>query len=61
MAIVLYLASVYIKAGIDELLAYRLPEFMANKYGTIEEATKALSGIEQARETFFNFKRKILF
>jgi len=54
-----YLISVYVKAGIDELEADRLPKLMANKYGTILEGTNALGGIEQARGTFYNFQRSL--
>ena len=54
-----YLVSVYVKAGIDELEADRLPKLMANKYGTILEGTNALGGIEQARSTFYSFQRNL--
>jgi type I restriction enzyme R subunit len=54
-----YLVSVYVKAGIDELEADRLPKLMANKYGTILEGTNALGGIEGARGTFYNFQRRL--
>ena len=59
MAFIQYLASVYIKAGIDELEADRLPKLMTNKYGTIVEGTAALGGIEQAIWTFNNFQRSL--
>ena len=59
MAFIQYLVSVYIKAGIDELDADRLPKLMANKYGTILEGTNALGGIEQAKGTFYNFQRSL--
>lgn len=54
-----YLVSVYVKAGIDELEADRLPKLMANKYGTLLEGTNALGGIEQARSTFYSFQRNL--
>ena len=57
--VIQYLVSVYIKAGIDELDADRLPKLMANKYGTIIDGTNALGGIEQAKGTFFNFQRRL--
>ena len=59
VAFIQYLVSVYVKAGIDELEADRLPKLMANKYGTILEGTNALGGIEQARGTFYNFQRSL--
>ena len=59
MAFIQYLVSVYIKAGIDELEADRLPKLMANKYGTIVEGTAALGGIEQAIGTFYDFQRSL--
>ena len=59
VAFIQYLVSVYVKAGIDELEADRLPKLMANKYGTIVEGTTALGGIEQARGTFYNFQRSL--
>ena len=59
MAFIQYLVSVYVKAGIDELEAERLPKLMANKYGTILEGTNALGGIEGARGTFYNFQRNL--
>ena len=59
MAFIQYLVSVYVKAGIDELEADRLPKLMANKYGTILEGTNALGGIEGARGTFYNFQRNL--
>ena len=59
VAFIQYLVSVYVKAGIDELEADRLPKLMANKYGTILEGTNALGGIEQARGTFYNFQRNL--
>ena len=59
VAFIQYLISVYVKAGIDELEADRLPKLMANKYGTILEGTNALGGIEQARGTFYNFQRNL--
>ena len=59
MAFIQYLVSVYIKAGIDELEADRLPKLMANKYGTILEGTNALGGIEQAKGTFYYFQRSL--
>ena len=59
VAFIQYLVSVYIKAGIDELDADRLPKLMANKYGTIIDGTNALGGIEQAKGTFFNFQRRL--
>jgi len=59
VAFIQYLVSVYVKAGIDELEADRLPKLMANKYGTILEGTQALGGIEQARGTFYNFQRSL--
>ena len=59
MAFIQYLASVYIKAGIDELEADRLPKLMTNKYGTIMEGTAALGGIEQAIGTFNHFQRSL--
>jgi len=59
VAFIQYLVSVYVKAGIDELEADRLPKLMANKYGTIVEGTTALGGIEQARGTFYNFQRNL--
>ena len=59
MAFIQYLVSVYIKAGIDELDADRLPKLMANKYGTIIEGTNALGGIEQAKGTFYNFQKNL--
>ncbi len=59
MAFIQYLASVYIKAGIDELEADRLPKLMTNKYGTIVEGTDALGGIEQAIWTFNHFQRSL--
>ena len=59
MAFIQYLVSVYVKAGIDELDADRLPKLMANKYGTIVEGTNALGGIEGARGTFYNFQRNL--
>ena len=59
VAFIQYLISVYVKAGIDELEADRLPKLMANKYGTILEGTNALGGIEQARGTFYNFQRSL--
>jgi Type I site-specific restriction-modification system, R (restriction) subunit and related helicases len=54
-----YLVSVYVKAGIDELDADRLPKLMANKYGTILEGTNALGGIEEAKLTFYGFQRRL--
>ena len=54
-----YLVSVYVKAGIDELEADRLPKLMANKYGTILEGTNALGGIEEAKSTFYSFQRSL--
>ena len=57
MAFIQYLVSVYVKAGIDELDADRLPKLMANKYGTIKEGADALGGVEQAKGTFYNFQR----
>ena len=59
MAFIQYLVSVYVKAGIDELEADRLPKLMANKYGTIVEGISALGGIEGAKGTFFNFQRNL--
>ena len=59
VAFIQYLVSVYVKAGMDELEADRLPKLMANKYGTILEGTNALGGIEQARGTFYNFQRSL--
>ena len=59
VAFIQYLTSVYIKAGIDELEADRLPKLMANKYGTILEGTNALGGIEQAKGTFYDFQRSL--
>ena len=59
MAFIKYLVSVYVKAGIDELEADRLPKLMANKYGTIMEGTNALGGIEGAKGTFYNFQRNL--
>lgn len=59
VAFIQYLVSVYVKAGIDELDADRLPKLMANKYGTIVEGTMALGGIEQAKGTFYNFQRSL--
>ena len=59
VAFIQYLVSVYVKAGIDELEADRLPKLMANKYGTILEGTNALGGIEQARGTFYDFQRSL--
>jgi len=59
VAFIQYLVSVYVKAGIDELDADRLPKLMANKYGTIREGTDALGGIEGARGTFYNFQRSL--
>jgi type I restriction enzyme R subunit len=54
-----YLVSVYVKAGIDELDADRLPKLIANKYGTILEGTNALGGIEEAKLTFYGFQRRL--
>ena len=59
VAFIQYLVSVYVRAGIDELEADRLPKLMQNKYGTILEGTNALGGIEQARSTFYNFQRNL--
>ena len=59
VAFIQYLVSVYVKAGIDELEADRLPKLMANKYGTILEGTNALGGIEGARGTFYSFQRSL--
>ena len=59
VAFIQYLVSVYVKAGIDELDADRLPKLMANKYGTILEGTNALGGIEGARGTFYSFQRSL--
>ena len=59
IAFIQYLVSVYVKAGIDELEADRLPKLMANKYGTILEGTNALGGIEGARGTFYDFQRSL--
>ena len=54
-----YLVSVYVKAGIDELEADRLPKLMANKFGTIVDGAAALGGIEQAIDTFYDFQRNL--
>ena len=59
VAFIQYLVSVYVKVGIDELEADRLPKLMANKYGTILEGTNALGGIEGARGTFYSFQRSL--
>ena len=59
VAFIQYLVSVYVKAGIDELEADRLPKLMANKYGTVKDGTDALGGIEQAKGTFYNFQRSL--
>ena len=59
MSFIRYLVSVYVKAGIDELDADRLPKLMANKYGTILEGTNALGGIEEAKGTFYNFQKSL--
>ena len=59
MAFIQYLVSVYVKAGIDELDADRLPKLMANKYGTIVEGISALGGIDKALGMFYGFQRSL--
>ena len=54
-----FVSNLYIVTGIDELETTKLPSILAMQFGSIPEGVKALGGIENARNTFYEFQKKL--
>ena len=54
-----YIISLYIREGVEELGATKLPEIINMKYGSISDGVSALGGIDVARNTFLNFQKHL--
>ena len=54
-----YIISLYIREGVEELGASKLPDIINMKYGSISDGVSALGGIDVARNTFLNFQKHL--
>ena len=54
-----YIIQLYIKEGIDELSADKLPAIISMKYGSIPDGMKVLGGVEKARGLFLDFQKNL--
>ncbi len=54
-----YIISLYIREGVEELGATKLPEIINMMYGSISDGVSALGGIDVARNTFLNFQKHL--
>ena len=49
----------YVASGVDELDTDRLPALLELKYDALQDGIAALSGAEEAKETFLGFQRQL--
>ena len=54
-----YIISLYIKEGIEELGADKLPAIISMKYGSIPDGMKVLGGVDVAKKAFLNFQKNL--
>lgn len=54
-----YVIRLYVREGIDELGASKLPEIMNMKYGSVQDGIVALGGLESAKQTFYDFQKSL--
>ena len=54
-----YIIQLYIKEGIDELSADKLPAIISMKYGSIPDGMKVLGGVDKARGLFLDFQKNL--
>ena len=54
-----FIINLYIKEGVEELSADKLPTIVAMKYGSISDGMKVLGGVDVAKKAFLNFQRNL--
>lgn len=54
-----FIINLYIKEGVEELSADKLPAIVAMKYGSISDGMKVLGGVDVAKKAFLNFQRNL--
>jgi type I restriction enzyme R subunit len=54
-----FIRNLYVKQGVEELGASKLPDLIAMKYGSLPDGMKALGGVNKAKDAFVNFQRHL--
>ena len=54
-----FIINLYIKEGVEELSADKLPAIVVMKYGSISDGMKVLGGVDVAKKAFLNFQRNL--
>ena len=49
----------YVDSGVGELDQAKLPDLIQLKYQTISDATEILGGVDEIRNLFFGFQKKL--
>lgn len=56
---VAFITNLYIKEGIEELGADKLPAIISMKYGSIPDGMRILGGVDAAKAIFLNFQKNL--
>ena len=54
-----YVISLYLREGVEELGTSKLPELLKMKYGSTQDGIAALGGLDNAKNTFYSFQRRL--
>ena len=54
-----FVLTKYIDSGFGELNEDKIPQLLELQYGSINDATNTLGGVERIREVFFNFQKDL--
>ena len=54
-----YVISLYLSEGVEELGTSKLPELLKMKYGSTQDGIAALGGLDNAKNTFYSFQRRL--
>lgn len=54
-----YVISLYLREGVEELGTSKLPELLKMQYGSLQDGIAALGGLDNAKNTFYSFQRRL--